>query len=98
MDRHFLQLVSTVMGIKAALPHANLFIGCHKKTHLGSLYLSNPLLEKTQRRSFPDLPRHYQPALIPRELHEPPPPHNEVYLLTIHSRSEILISLQIPKQ
>ena len=32
MDKHFLQLVGTAMGIKAAPPYANLFMGGHKET------------------------------------------------------------------
>ena len=32
MDRHFLQLVGTAMGTKAAPPYANLFMGCHEET------------------------------------------------------------------
>ena len=32
MDRHFLQLVGTAMGTKAAPPYANLFMGRHEET------------------------------------------------------------------
>ena len=32
MDRHFLLLVSTTMGTRAAPPYANLFTGHHKET------------------------------------------------------------------
>ena len=32
MDKHFLQLVGTAMGTKAAPPYSNLFIGRHKET------------------------------------------------------------------
>ena len=32
MDKHFLQLVGPAMGIKAAPPHANLFMGHHEET------------------------------------------------------------------
>ena len=32
MDKHFLQLVGTAMGTKAAPPYANLFMGCHEET------------------------------------------------------------------
>ena len=32
MDRHFVQLVGTAMGTKAAPPYANLFMGCHEET------------------------------------------------------------------
>ena len=32
MDRHFLQLVGTAMGTKAAPLYANLFMGCHEET------------------------------------------------------------------
>ena len=34
MDSHFLQLVGTVMGTKAAPPYPNLFMGRHKETIL----------------------------------------------------------------
>ena len=32
MDRHFVQLVGTAMGTKAAPPYANLFMGRHEET------------------------------------------------------------------
>ena len=32
MDRHFLQLVGTAMGTKAASPYAKLFMGRHEET------------------------------------------------------------------
>ena len=32
MEKHFLQLVGTAMGTKAAPPYANLFMGCHEET------------------------------------------------------------------
>ena len=32
MDKHFLQLVGTAMGTKAAPPYANLFMGRHEET------------------------------------------------------------------
>ena len=32
MDKHFLQLVATAMGARAAPPYANLFMGSHEET------------------------------------------------------------------
>ena len=32
MDKHFLQLVGTAIGTKAAPPYANLFMGHHEET------------------------------------------------------------------
>ena len=76
LSRHFLQMVGTSMGTKAAIYH--LFHRPSQRNHSGSLYLGNPLLEEIYRRHFPDLPKHYQPAPIPRGLHEPPP-HNQIH-------------------
>ena len=76
MDKHFLQLVGTAMGTKAALPYANLFMGCHKETILEAFiwailfwkrFIDDILLiflgTNNQLQSLQDFMKHLHPAI-----------------------------------